>query len=512
MSQESGEDQLIHLNQLLLSQDQASQQNQNYEYQSPSTMTVADVYPEESFTVKTFKEHPEWFGDSGIALIYALQGAQQNPSESYYLMFDTFLRNRNQSIITDSLLGKKYSYLNDPNSIITWARIMEETQKAPIFEPIMLQLNNVLKDWFVTKRVKYEGVEYDLSEFEPIAYTWSGENIISLLPYICYLMTFYIECRPYTFTEALSMSSYQMFRMQFNKYLKKNYETLIEQNGGNYAIDGFNNFSSLPEETIKTFYQYVLSPSSVSKLITDVLAAQPSLMEQVIRDQNSINDYTYVSQRFNNVLTNLLTNVIEASPIKTIMSELPIFDPRRLNERELMFMTEYAYTGGDKAFCIETMPDSNEVNYPYSAYASKDAASPYPSSIVGKQSLKTKVNKLGMCYGMPFSSSDLLNNMFRAYLYMDFQTERDNNMIGTGSAFMIDESYLRKENPFGNDCKGNFSVILKNLYINGLWMFDNSSMSHLLTELMNQDEFKAAMKNILSLCSVTQIGYNNKLE
>ena len=80
MSQETGEDQLIHLNQLLMSQDEASQQNQNYEYQSPSTMTVADVYPEESFTVKTFKAHPEWFGESGIALLYALHGAQQNPS------------------------------------------------------------------------------------------------------------------------------------------------------------------------------------------------------------------------------------------------------------------------------------------------------------------------------------------------------------------------------------------------------------------------------------------------
>ena len=119
MSQETGEDQLIHLNQLLMSQDEASQQNQNYEYQSPSTMTVADVYPEESFTVKTFKAHPEWFGESGIALLYALHGAQQNPSESYYMMFDTFIRNRNQQIISDALLGKKYSYLNDPNSIIT---------------------------------------------------------------------------------------------------------------------------------------------------------------------------------------------------------------------------------------------------------------------------------------------------------------------------------------------------------------------------------------------------------
>lgn len=511
MSQETGEDQLIHLNQLLMSQDEASQQNQNYEYQSPSTMTVADVYPEESFTVKTFKAHPEWFGESGIALLYALHGAQQNPSESYYMMFDTFIRNRNQQIISDALLGKKYSYLNDPNSIITWARIMMETQKAPIFEPIMLQLNNVFKDWFATKRVTYEGIQYDLSDFEAIAYTWSGENIISLLPYICYLMTFYIDCRPYTFTEALSLSSYQMFRTQFNKYLKKNYETLISQNGGNYAIDGFNNFESLPVESIKTFYQYVLSPSSVSKLITDVLSAQPSLMEQVIRDQNAINDYNYVKERFDNVLSNLLTNIIDASPIKNILTELPSFDPRRLNERELMYLTEYAYTGGDKSFCIETMSESNEVNYPYSAYASKDPPATYPTEIVSTQQLKTKINKLGMCYGMPFSSSDLLNNMFRAYLYTDFQTERDNNMIGTGSAFMIDESYLRKENPFGNNCKGNFSTILKNLFVNGVWMFDNSSMSHLLPELLSKDTFKNAIKNILSLCSVTQICYNNRL-
>lgn len=487
-----------------------TQQSEQYDFQRPTNITTADVFPAETFTVTLFKTHPEYFGISGMSLIYALQGASQKAPESYYVLFDTFLRHRSQQIISDALRGKPYAFTNDVDLLFTWARLIESTGSLPIFEPIHSQLNAVLKSWIPYSKVTYNGKEYDLKDFEPICYTWSGENILHLLPYICYLFTFYIECRPYAFCEVLSADAgFHAFRNKFNAYLQSNYERVINENGKQYSVDGIGAFLTLPERTIKTFLDTIISPVAVSTLISDVINAQPGLLEEALRDQNAVNDEVYVHDAYVKVMSNLLNFVVDASPVKTIIQTFPTFDSRYINTRELMFLTQYCFTGGDKPFCVDEVMSDDVVTYAYSAYSPDEPPKGYPKEFLSPQRLKSKVNKLAVGYWVPFASCDLISNMFTGYLHEEFQTERENNMIGS-DAFVLDESVMRKVDPFNMNISS-FSTILRNLFVNGVWMYDNSSMSTLLTELSKVEVFRESMNNILQLCNVTQICYNNRL-
>ena len=52
--------------------------------------------------------------------------------------------------------------------------------------------------------------------------------------------------------------------------------------------------------------------------------------------------------------------------------------------------------------------------------------------------------------------------------------------------------------------------LIVNLFVNGLWMYDNSSMAKLLPLLMNNKRIASEISDILSLPAITQITYNNR--
>ena len=119
----------------------------------------------------------------------------------------------------------------DTDYLITWARIIQRNQIIIEFEPIMKQLKTIFNNWLSNPKINYGGIDYNISFFHPLCYTYSGENITSLLPYIAYLFTFFIYCNPYEFDEGQSESSVFGFYKAVDDWYMKHYIQLANDTG-----------------------------------------------------------------------------------------------------------------------------------------------------------------------------------------------------------------------------------------------------------------------------------------
>lgn len=463
-----------------------------------------------TFTHKFFLQQPYLFGVNAETLMYAQHAGHKYKPASYYSIFELFIKQRNEKFIYDKqTTGIENIYAYDSDYLITWARIIQSNKIILEFEPAMRQLKTVFNNWLADRKVYWGGILYPIDRFKPLCYTNSGECFFSLIPYICYLFTFFIHCYPYEFDEGQSESSTFGFYNSLESWYMKHYTEL----GNDFNVDiikgSIETLLKIDSKYWIDMFEHMLNVNDIIKIRNDEISRTPELLEQCISSQNGLT-MKYVTRAWNDVLTNLIKITIANSPIKKIFDSIPRFDPNALNMNELMMWTQYCMSGGNKPFCIE--PDVSSFNIPgkFSNYSFMFHGDPkniqkLPSSIVGEQSLKSGIKQLSISKLKPFTCSDLLMETCTAYIRREFMKKKtdilDDNPIN------ISESMLRNDKLFDKP----LSELIKNLFINGLWMYDNSSMSSALSILLTKNSFVDEISDILSLGAITQMVYENRL-
>lgn len=484
---------------------------QTNEIISPLTSLMGQKTEAIAFTHNFFLQRPYLFGVNAETLMYAQHAGHKYKPAAYYNIFELYIKRVNEKYIHDKRTkeGIENIYQYDGDYLITWARIIKQNQIILEFEPVMRQLKNVFNNWLADPKVYYGGILYPISTFKPLCYTYSGECFVSLLPYICYLITFFIHCHPYEFDEGQSESSTFGFYKSLESWYMKHYTELGNDFGVNIIKDSIETLSKIGNKYWIDMYEHMLNVDEIIKIRNDEISRTPELLNQCISTQNGLTT-KYITKAWNDTMTNLIKIVISNSPIKRIFDSIPRFDSKVLNINELMMWSQYCLAGGDKPFCIEPDVSSEKIpckssNYSFMYHGDPSTIKSYPTSIIGDQVLKSKIKPLTISKRKPFTCSDLLMEMATAYLKKEFIRKKTDILDDT--PLNITEDMLRNDKVFGKP----LSQLIKDLFVNGLWMYDNSSMASALQLLLTKNSFIDEINDILSLSSITQIVYNNRL-
>ena len=463
------------------------------------------------FTYQLFLTRPELFGENAETLVYAQYAGHRFKPASYYNIYEVFIKQTNRKLIQDKRTGKydpNNPFKYDADYIITWARIIQRNQLILEFEPVMRQLKNILNDWFANPMIEYGGSKYPLSFFRPLCYNYSGENITSLIPYIAYLFTFFIYCYPYEFDEGQSESSVFGFYKAVDDWYMKHYIQLAEDTGIDVIKGDLTDLAKIADKYWVDMLNHMLNTVEIIRLRNEEIERTPSLLDQCISDQNACT-VEKIRRGFNDVLTNLIKLTVANSPVKKIFNAIPQFNPKHIDTTELMMLTQYCLAGGDQPFIVEPEIDAvieipNKLpNYSYLLHGDPECVQPYPKEIIGKQHLPSHIKPFHHCIHRPFSASDFNLECLTAYIRQEFEQKQTD--ILDDNPIAIDESMLRDNLyplPLAN--------LIANLFVNGLWMYDNSSMCCALKALSQNRRFASEISDILSLTSVCQVCYNNR--
>ena len=464
------------------------------------------------FAYQLFLARPDLFGLNAETLIYAQYSGHRFKPASYYNIFEVFIKQTNKQLILDKRLNKynpNNHFKYDADYIITWARVIQSNKQILEFEPVMRQLKTVLNDWFANPNVNYGGKSYPLTFFRPLLYNHSGENITYLLPYIAYLFTFFIYCYPYEFDEGQSESSVFGFYKTVDDWYMKHFVQLANDTGIDVLHAGLQELAKIDDKYWTDMFDHMLNASEIIRLRNEEISRTPSLLDQCIADQNSCT-IEKIRAGFNDVMTNLIKLSVANSPMKKIFNSIPQFNSKSLNVSELMMLTQYCLAGGQQPFCIENEYDANAnipnklPNYSYMLHGDPESIKAYPNDIIGKQKIDSAITPLQTSIQQPFSNSDFSLELATAYLRNEFDKKRTD--ILDDNPIEIDESMLR-DNLYPNTT---LTKLITDLFVNGLWMYDNSSMAKVLDIMMDNKRFAAEMSDILSLSSITQITYQNR--
>lgn len=485
---------------------------QKNEIISPIASLIGQKTEAITFTHQFFLQRPYLFGINAETLMYAQHAGHKYKPSSYYNIFELYIKQVNNKYINDKRKGViENQYIYDNDYLITWARIIKENQMILEFEPVMRQLKNVFNNWLADPKVFWGGILYPINTFKPLCYTYSGECFISLLPYICYLFTFFIHCHPYEFDEGQSESSTFGFYKSLEAWFMKHYTELGNDFGVDIIKGSIETLAKISNKYWIDMFDHMLKVDEIIKIRNDEISRTPELLNQCISDQNGLS-MKYLTRAWNDTMTNLIKITIANSPVKRVFDSIPRFDKNALDINELMSWTQFCMSGGSKPFCIEPEPTqlSSDIpcktsNYSFLFHGDPQSIQKLPSSIVGNQTLNSKIKELSISKLKAFTSSDLLMEMCAAYVKKEFVKKKtdilDDNPID------ISESMLRNDKLFDKP----LAQLIKDLFISGLWMYDNSSMSSALDILLSKNSFVSEINDLLSLNSITQIVYDNRI-
>lgn len=465
------------------------------------------------FTYQLFLTRPELFADQAEVLMYAQYAGHRFKPASYYNIFEVYIKQTNKKLIQDKRLGRYDPYnpfKYDADYLISWARVIQRNQLIIEFEPIMRQLKTVFNNWLANPEIEYGGIKYPLNFFHPLCYTHSGENITSLLPYIAYLFTFFIYCYPYEFDEGQSESSVFGFYKAIDDWYMKHYIQLASDTGVDVIKGDLSELSKIEDKYWTDLLKHMLNTSEIIRIRNDEIQRTPQLLEQCIADQNSIT-LQRITAAYNDVITNLVKLCIANSPIKKFFNSIPQFDAKRLDITELMMLTQYCLAGGNIPFIIEPEIDAihnlpNKLpNYSYLLHGDPTVIKPYPPVFCSSQDLSfTGIRTFHNCIHQPFCSADVSLECATAFVKQEFDKKRTD--ILDDHPIEIDSSMLRDDLFPGQT----LSKIIGNLFINGLWAYDNTTLAAVLPILLQNKRFASEVSDILSLPAVTQVCYNNR--
>lgn len=478
------------------------------EIATPFSYLTADKHPATAFTQHMFELRPDLFGAYAMSLVYGLHSGTAYKADIIYAYFEQYIK-YGPKVLHEQLNRKQLgTYDLCPNYLILWAKLMRQTKMTIGFEPVMNKLNNTLNNFFANKKVNIKGVPFDLAAFKPLCYTRAGECYFTILPYLAYLITFMVDCRPYTFAEAHTESSSFGFYTAFENHIQKYYTAFAEDTGVNllkYSPDLLP--ATVTDKQLSDMFHKMLHPDRIIEIRNIEIGKTPSLLNECISDQSALSD-DYVAKAFANTFTKLIRIIILQNPIKHIFDSIPQFKSD-VDINELMNWTSYCLSGGNHPFIIESTIHTNHKNllknYTNIRHCDPEKVISYPEELCGKQTLITQIEKLNICKGMPFCENDIVLNMCTAYVKKRYDSKR--NDILDEDPISINETMLWHDNVLGKP----LSSALRALFLNGIWGYDNTTMATVLSQLYGNPEFVSEVNDLLALGNVTEIAYGNHL-
>ena len=209
----------------------------------PSVSTSSG--PAIKFLSSLLLKKPDLFQSNILSWCYSQFSGRPAPSSAVYAWFESFITQRSNTIVSARRNGEPLLINNcinpiyigyDPNPLIMWARNLAVHKQLIEFEPVMAPLSRILNAWILRKNIIYNGRNLNLETLAPLCYNAKGENFLELIPYICYLMTFMIHCKPYAFDEAFSNASGYAFTTAFEQHCL----LILNEVSKDYNIDVIN--------------------------------------------------------------------------------------------------------------------------------------------------------------------------------------------------------------------------------------------------------------------------------
>lgn len=341
-------------------------------------------------TYTSMVKRPELFGENALNLLYALSVGQSIQQDALYLMFKSFIRRPPET--------------TDSNVFFQWADELRKSSSIPVFEPVFAKLNSVIQKWFGEKSIDMNGERIPLVQFRSVLYNTAGSNIIELLPYIGYLITYKVHGYPYKFNEALTSSSLKSYLSSLEDWLASCYSQLYSSEGK----------EDIADSVWKAFYNRALASNTIVRLRNEEINKSKRLLTDMIETQESI-DETSLYNQYSAVMTKLVKIAISESPIQMIYNRMPVFQAEYFDSTELANMTSYVVTNPISSHLID---DNDGYRYMLS------------TSLIGELRPElapihiSDVHKFNDCLGKPFCSGDVALELFKGYLRTQFEAKR----------------------------------------------------------------------------------------
>jgi len=451
-------------------------------------------HPSIGFTYKMFKKYPHLFRSHALVMMYAQYNGMKYKPDIIYNIFEQFVKcsdsnimnlKKNDMFTFDKLIN------TDIDIVITWARTMKEMKSSYVFEPIMEKLNTTFNTWSNIGDVEIFGSLYNFNDLEPICYSCSGENIHSLIPYFCYIITFLVHCSPFSFDEGQSETSMFGFCKSLDEWYTLNYDMLGKDYGIEIVESSLDALDSIPDSQWDSFLTKMLNVDKIISIRNTEISKTPSLLQECIESQYSLSQ-DHVNRSWGHTMSILLEIVINMNPLKKLYNTIPRFNRNSVDTHEIMMMTQYAMTP-NPFICIREDPVSNTFSYQYSA---NQNPMKYPFEMFNNINVTSGINKLRLSKGIPFSCADPILEMAIGYLRGEF-IAKINDPLDDDQIF-VDETYLDK-----------YSDDISSFFVSGYWMLNNCSLSSALSLLFNMNNAKIEMLDLWKLKTLCEQFYDN---
>ena len=357
------------------------------------------------------------------------------------------------------------------------------------FEPSMKDIETAFKVFSNNPEVYYDSKKYDFNNFKSLAYSLTGRNYLEFIKYYCYYITFLINGRPYMFYDEIgSASSAIGLLSSINNYFESHLKMLVKETqiviSSFNAVEMYDVFKKNDQlDALQGCLNKMLDFDAIIKLRNDEMNKSPELLDDSYRNQNVLTEKFLYDSYLQN-MDELIKIVVEANPFKKVFEHLPVFEPidlihpragdgmRALNIDELINLTGYVISGGDKDFMI-----SRRENYAYKPYQQQLNKHIFP--MFGEQSIKSQINKFKRCIGYPFTESDIVLKSLQSYIKQQFIDQQDSAIFG--DAGMVNDPIKIDWHDFTEDV----AKEIKTCFINGLWMSNFTEMNVIIRGLLD---------------------------
>jgi hypothetical protein len=290
----------------------------------------------------------------------------------------------------------------------------------------MALCRNALVQYLSHPTVNVNGAMIPLKTFRSLMYNYNGENYFPLLPYICYLFTFFIFGAPYSFDEGHTEASMHGFLVSLNEYYRQHYAALAADHS--IAFDELR--GKITDAEWRAFFHKMLDSNEIIRIRNNEMEREPGLLDQCVRSQSLLSQ-EYITKAFAETMNKLIYQVIQQCSIAKLVKAFPPFDGR-YDRRELFHIVAYCLTGGNKSI---TITDTDEF-FPYDYALEQDSQG---------SSVKSSITPLTMGKYRPFSFSDPLTQICEAYLANEYEKKDTDPFDNSPSIGLLETNIVKEE-------------------------------------------------------------------
>ena len=445
--------------------------------------TINEKYKYINQTFELLQTYPEMFLSTSINLLYILNMNLSQKQEYMYTIFKSFIESNDLETPSSVLLLSYYAY--DLN--------FNHDKDIPLIEPIFKYLKKAQTLFEESREVYFEGKKFNINELKPIMYQRTGYNYFNYLPYVCFFYTFYINGRPYRFTDDLGTEALQEnLYANFENYLATNYKNLAKQ------LDlPSPDFDIRFKDEFKAMFDVILNIENIKQLRNDFMNHQ-DILDECVQDQSDLTEeFIYNSYKSN--MNKLVEIIVYNTPFKKIYDSFPTFEPvfidksiRQLNYQQIKTYLEYALSGGNAPFYYDESLTEH-------LFKPSEEYPVFTCPFVETQKLKTSISKYINSFETPFISSNIVLKTLTEYILHKFQDNQTDSIFDNYETLTQPEiTDIPSIKLCLEDFNGLFQQEIINLVLPALYNLTSKELKVFVNYLFTLSFFKNEIQDIFS--------------